>query len=54
MQIEKEVIEKILKETYLEVSNAYDVSDLKSDGDKVACVASKFRQVAIDKLNEIN
>ena len=42
--------EEIIKETYLEIANEYDVSDLHSDSDKVACVASRFRQIVLEKL----
>lgn len=43
-------LESVLKEAYLEIANGYSVSDLQSDSDKVACVASKFRQTVLDKL----
>jgi len=53
MKIEMSVVEKILKDTYLEVGNKPDlVADLHSDGDKVAVVCSKFRQTALDKLHQ--
>lgn len=48
--IAEERLKSILKETYLEIANGYDVSDLHHDGDKVACVASKFRQKVLDKI----
>lgn len=41
---------EVRKEAYLEIANGYSVSDLQSDSDKVACVASKFRQTVLDKL----
>lgn len=50
MQIEMNEIERILKETYLEISNNYSVSDLHSDNDKVACVSSAFRNKALEKF----
>lgn len=37
--ISEENLKAVLKETYLEIANGYDVSDLHHDGDKVACVA---------------
>lgn len=43
-------LETLLKETYLEVANDCDISDLHHDGDKVACVASRFRSVISSKL----
>ena len=43
-------LESVLKEAYLEIANGYSVSDLQSDSDKVACVASKLRQTVLDKL----
>ena len=49
--IDEERLKAILKETYLEIANEYDVSDLHSDSDKVACVASRFRQVVLEKLD---
>lgn len=42
--ISEENLKAVLKETYLEIANGYNVSNLHHDGDKVACVASKFRQ----------
>lgn len=48
-----EEIEEALKQMYLEVANNYDISDLHYDGDKVACVASRCRQVAISLVREI-
>ena len=49
----QEQIYAALKETYIEVSNTYSVNDLPSDEDKVACVASYFRNKAQDKIEEI-
>ena len=49
--IDEERLKEVLKETYLEIANEYDVSDLHHDSDKVACVASRFRSVASDKIN---
>lgn len=48
-----EEIEAALKEMYLDVANNYDISDLHYDGDRVACVASRCRQVAIPLVREI-
>lgn len=48
-----EEIEGALKKMYLEVANNYDISDLHYDGDKVACVASRCRKVAIQLIKEI-
>lgn len=48
--IDEERLKEVLKETYLEIANKYDVSDLHHDSDKVACVASRFRQMVLDKL----
>lgn len=48
-----EEIEEALKKMYLEVANNYDISDLHYDGDKVACVASRCRKVAIQLIREI-
>lgn len=47
------MLKTVLKETYLEVANEYDVSDLHHDSDKVACVASRFRSVALEKISEL-
>ena len=52
--IEEEKLKEVLKETYFEISNEYDVSDLHHDGDKVACVASRFRSMVLKKLNIIS
>ena len=53
-------LEKILKEikdelkdTYLDIANNYNISDLQYDGDKVACVASKFRCDAGRRIEKI-
>lgn len=40
------VVEEVLKETYLHTGSRYDISDLHFDGDRVACVASAFREYA--------
>lgn len=42
-----------LKEMYLDVANNYDISDLHSDSDKVACVASRCRHVAASLIEKI-
>lgn len=47
-------IKAILKETYLEIANNYSVDDLSSDSDKVSCVASAFRQKALEKLERFS
>lgn len=52
--ISKEVLKTILKETYLEIANGYGVSDLHSDKDKVTCVASKFRNEVLKKIDALN
>lgn len=52
--ISKEILRTILKETYLEIANGYAVSDLHSDKDKVACVASKFRNEVLQKIDALN
>lgn len=49
--IEEEKLKEVLKETYLEVANECDVSDLHHDSDKVSCVASRFRSMVLKKLN---
>ena len=53
-------LEKILKEIkdelkdiYLDIANNYNISDLQYDGDKVACVASKFRCDAGRRIEKI-
>ena len=48
--IDEEKLKAGIKETYLEIATEYDVSDLHFDSDKVACVASRFRQVMLEKL----
>lgn len=56
MQKSEKILEEIkcaLKEIYLELSNNYSVSDLGHDSDKVACVASKFRCLASNRIEEI-
>ncbi len=50
MKIELIEIERVLKETYLEIANNYSVADLHTDNDKVACIASAFRDKALQKL----
>lgn len=44
-------IDNILKETYLDIANNYDVSDLSHKNNIVACVASAFRNKASSKIN---
>ena len=46
-------IKSALKEIYLDIANNYDISDLSFDDSKVACVASKFRCAANDKVEKI-
>ena len=53
MKVDTSDIERILKETYLEIANNYSVNDLNSDDDKVSCVASAFRQKALEKLENL-
>lgn len=56
MQELEEILEKIksaLKDTYLDIANNYDVSDLRYDSDKVACVAGKFRCEAGSRIEDI-
>ena len=56
MQVLEKILEKIkdvLKDIYLDIANNYDVSDLRYDSDKVACVASKFRCVAGSRIESI-
>ncbi|MCM1219768.1 MAG: hypothetical protein NC548_35245 [Lachnospiraceae bacterium] len=48
-----EEIKAALKETYLDIANNYDVSDLHHGGDIVACTASKFRHMASGKIEDI-
>ena len=48
-----EEIKSALKEIYLDIANNYDISDLSFDDSKVACVASKFRCTADDKVEKI-
>lgn len=48
-----EEIKDALKETYLHIANDYDVSDLHHDGDKVACTAGAFRNLAEGKIEDI-
>ena len=56
MQELEKILEEIkdeLKDIYLDIANNYNISDLQYDGDKVACVASKFRCTADDKVEKI-
>ena len=55
MQLEKilEEIKDELKDIYLDIANNYNISDLQYDGDKVACVASKFRCDAGRRIEKI-
>lgn len=46
-------IKLALKETYLEIANNYSVGELNHDGDKVACVASAFRESAVKRIEAI-
>lgn len=46
-------VEAALKTMYLDVANNYDISDLHSDRDKKACVASRCRHVARELITEI-
>ena len=48
-----EEIKSVLKDTYLDIANNYDVSDLKYDSDKVACVAGKFRCLFSERIDTI-
>lgn len=48
-----EEVNTALKLMYLEVANNYDVSDLHTDSDRVACVASRCRSVAGELIREI-
>ena len=48
-----EEIKDALKDTYLDIANNYDVSDLRYDSDKVACVAGKFRHKAGSQIENI-
>lgn len=48
-----EEIKDVLKDIYLDIANNYDVSDLRYDSDKVACVASKFRCAAGSRVEAI-
>lgn len=56
MQELEEILKEIksaLKDTYLDIANNYDVSDLRYDSDKVACVAGKFRCEAGSRIEDI-
>lgn len=46
-------IKDALKDTYLDIANNYDISDLRYDSDKVACVAGKFRREASERIDTI-
>ena len=48
-----EEIKDELKAIYLDIANNYNISDLQYDGDKVACVASKFRCGAGRRIEKI-
>lgn len=49
---EKYEIEKMLKDTYLELAR-YDVFKLpKSDSDKLSVIAGEFRRIMVNKLRE--
>lgn len=48
-----EEIKDALKDTYLDIANNYDVSDLRYDSDKVARVAGKFRREASERIGTI-
>lgn len=48
-----EEVRGALKEIYLDIANNYDVSDLHHGGDIVACTASKFRHMAVEKIEGI-
>jgi len=54
MKVDINDVKGILKETYLEIANNYSVSNLCSDSDKVSCIASAFRQKALEKLEALN
>lgn len=56
MQELEEILKEIksaLKDTYLDIANNYDISDLRYDSDKVACVAGKFRCEAGSRIEDI-
>ena len=56
MQELDKILEEIkdeLKDIYLDIANNYNISDLQYDGDKVACVASKFRCDAGRRIEKI-
>ena len=46
-------VKDALKDTYLDIANNYDVSDLRYDSDKVACIAGKFRSEAGSRIEDI-
>ena len=56
MQELEKILEEIkdeLKDIYLDIANNYNISDLQYNGDKVACVASKFRCDAGRRIEDI-
>lgn len=56
MQKLEKILEEVkdaLKDTYLDIANNYDVSDLRYDSDKVACVAGKFRSESGSRIEDI-
>ena len=56
MQELEKILEEIkdkLKDIYLDIANNYNISDLQYNGDKVACVASKFRCDAGRRIEKI-
>ena len=56
MQELEKILEEIkdeLKDIYLDIANNYNISDLQYDGDKAACVASKFRCDAGRRIEKI-
>ena len=56
MQELEKILEEIkdeLKDIYLDIANNYNISDLQYDGDKVTCLASKFRCDAGKRIENI-
>ena len=56
MQELEKILEEIkdeLKDIYLDIANNYNISDLQYDGDKVTCLASKFRCDAGKRIEKI-
>ncbi len=49
----REEIKDELKDIYLDIANNYNISDLQYDGDKVTCLASKFRCDAGKRIEKI-